>query len=631
MKKTGQREPGRELREAGAAALQYVSVTEQERRRIESKALLDAVEPFAEELLLSLGREKGYVLVISDRDGIVLDIKGEDTFLEQAAGRRLACGVSMHLQSAGMNAIGRAIRERKPVQVSGEEHQFEDFRQWTCVAAPVHDHNNRLLGTVCLVAPLGIFHEHTFSLVLATCRAMESNIHNSFIQSELYNAHQYAFSIMNHLSFGLIAIDLGDRVRWVNDTACRAINIRRASLIGREIREFFSEWSALRKGIEGGERVLDREVRFSLEEESDSFLINAYAIRNIREENIGFVITFRPFSRMLSLVNKYSSSYAHFTFEHIVTRSRSMKKLVSYARTVANTPSSVLLTGESGTGKEVFAQAIHSASERREHGFVAINCGAISSSLIESELFGYEEGAFTGALKGGHPGKLELANGGTLFLDEIGEMPIEMQVKLLRVLQEKSFSRVGGNKVIRVDIRVIAATNRDLEEEVRQGNFRQDLYYRLNVIPMHIPALRERQGDIPYLFRYFLGRKAEKLNRPIPAADEETLARLTAYPWPGNVRELENFAEKSVIFGGDIAELLPEASGKQDETSGAGLQFARDGGELPTMDEVEKQVIERYIGLHDYNLSRTARALGIGRNTLYTKMEKYGIPKDGPV
>ena len=250
---------------------------------------------------------------------------------------------------------------------------------------------------------------------------------------------------------------------------------------------------------------------------------------------------------------KKKSTGAFFTFENIIGESEEIKSIIFNCKLISNSPSTVLIEGESGTGKEVLAQAIHNYSIRRDNRFIAINCGAIPKNIIESELFGYEEGAFTGGKKGGNIGKIELAHKGTLFLDEIGDMPYDMQIKLLRVLQEGRITRVGGNYEIPVDMRVIAATNKNLRAEVKKGRFREDLYYRLCVIPIRIPSLRDRRKDIGNLIDYFLEMKSIKLKKNIRELDEELLKQLLNYSWPGNIRELENTIENIVNLNGKLS------------------------------------------------------------------------------
>ena len=234
-------------------------------------------------------------------------------------------------------------------------------------------------------------------------------------------------------------------------------------------------------------------------------------------------------------------------FEGIVGDSLALRAVLRNVRRVAGVETTVLLTGETGTGKELIANAIHGASPRHGRALVKMNCGAIPHGLAESELFGHERGAFTGALQR-RVGRFEKADGGTLFMDEVGELPAETQVKLLRVLQEQEFERVGGTKPIRVDVRLVAATNRDLEAEVQAGRFRRDLFYRLNVFPVRIPALRERASDIPLLVKYFLGRLQQKLAKPLHGVTTESMERLQAYSWPGNIRELQNVLERSCVM-----------------------------------------------------------------------------------
>ncbi|MDU7441252.1 MAG: sigma 54-interacting transcriptional regulator, partial [Clostridium sp.] len=292
------------------------------------------------------------------------------------------------------------------------------------------------------------------------------------------------------------------------------------------------------------------------------------------------------------------------------------------------------IQGESGTGKEVLAQAMHNYSLRRNKKFVAINCGAIPNNIIESELFGYEDGTFTGAKKGGKPGKFEVANGGTIFLDEIGEMPLDMQVNLLRVLQESRVTRLGGSTEIPIDVRVIAATNKNLKEEVNKGNFREDLYYRLCVIPITLPPLRERKDDVQKLMEYFLTIKSFKLNKPIPKINDELYSNLLSYSWPGNIRQLENYIENIVNLEGNISFNLWDEEPKKDfnneniykcNVNENNNQLCENENNDLNLNFLERKTIEKAILKFGNNMTKTAKELGISRNTLYLKIKKYGI------
>jgi nitrogen regulation protein NR(I) len=322
----------------------------------------------------------------------------------------------------------------------------------------------------------------------------------------------------------------------------------------------------------------------------------------------------------------------------IIGDSQGITDLYAVLERVADTPTTVLITGESGTGKELVARALHEHSSRKDKPFIKVNCAAIPKELIESELFGYERGAFTGAVSS-KPGRFELANGGTLFLDEIGEIPIEMQVKLLRALQESEFERVGGIKTIRVDVRLVAATNRELKKLIAGGTFREDLFYRLNVVPIRLPALRERTSDIPLLVEHFLVKFNERLKKKVEGTEPEASETLISYPWPGNIRELENVIERAVLFC-DTAKLRavdlpPEIRGIQAMANvplpEADLQAALAGeGGLKehvkvAMSRLERELVSRALQQTTGNVTHAARLLKISRKGLQLKMKELGL------
>ena len=305
----------------------------------------------------------------------------------------------------------------------------------------------------------------------------------------------------------------------------------------------------------------------------------------------------------------------------IVYKSKAMEQVMEIVRRVAPTGTTVLITGESGTGKELIARAIHILSGRKGR-FVPVSCAAIPEHLIESELFGYEKGAFTGAVRS-KPGKFELAHQGTLFLDEIGEMPLNLQVKLLRVLQDKEIERLGSTKAVKVDIRIVAATNRELEKLVKEGKFREDLFYRLNVVRIHIPPLRERREDIIPLAEHFLKVFSREMHKPIEGFSREAKQLLLSYDWPGNVRELQNAVERAVVltrYNFIMPEDLPIARTSDSDR----VQSLR-------LEDVERAHIKKVLEMTEYNISRAAELLGIHRNTLREKMKRYGLvrPESG--
>ncbi len=352
----------------------------------------------------------------------------------------------------------------------------------------------------------------------------------------------------------------------------------------------------------------------------------------------------KPFERseLLSVIRKALLTFQYHEGSRIKTipagtpqlsmigQSGKMQRIYQLIEKVAPTDTTVLITGDSGTGKELVAQALHDFSPRKDKPFIKINCAAIPGTLMESELFGYEKGAFTGA-NGSKPGRFELADKGTLFLDEIGEMSMEMQVKLLRVLQEKTFERVGGLRSISVDVRLIAATNRDLEQLVKEERFRGDLFYRLNVVPVHLPPLRERPDDIPKLARFFVNKFSERLKKLEPSISPEALELLTQFPWPGNIRQLENVIERLMVIHDDgiiQPDHLPEEILEFEEERFRKTQEAPNSLKDVVKDytrKIEKKMIEEALSDTSHNVTQAARKLNISRKGLQLKMKELGL------
>ena len=589
-----------------------------------NQTLLDIARPIIEELY-GFHKENNFLIILADKRGCILYIKGNEYAISATQDLNIRVGTYMDEKSIGTNGIGTSLAENGPVQISGDEHFSIDYHTKSCTAAPIREKSGQIIGVLNLTDYSTQSHPNTMGLVVTAVKAIESHFQNINIQKQLQNSNEFAFAMMNSLSYGMFAIDLNDDILWVNDAACRFINIRRLHLINISIKEFFPDWDLVRNSILTDQPYIDEEAKFNISELKEKFLFNAYPIKTKDKEILGFILSFRELSRVLKIIKKYAGFSTRYTFDYIVGESPKTKALIKNAKTVAKNFSTVLITGESGTGKEIIAQSLHHASRYRNASFVAVNCGAIAETLIESELFGYVEGAFTGAKKGGSPGKFELADGGTLFLDEIGEMPLNMQVKLLRVLQEKTVYRVGSSTPIYVNVRIIAATNKNLTEELAKGTFRFDLYYRLNVIEINVPPLRERKEDIVPLARFFLKKKAAIYEKTIPELDAETINQLILYKWPGNVRELENFIERAVIFDGRVnASSLLKTDIPNDVVSNPKSNILPESWRL---EDMEKELISKALVKFDHNISKIAEVLGVSRNTLYLKMKKYNLSK----
>ena len=426
---------------------------------------------------------------------------------------------------------------------------------------------------------------------------------------------------------GIFALDKKGYIKHCNNMAATLFKTTKSDLIGRHINDFMMGTPAL-EVIETGRGYTENEEIFTTPRGKMHFIVTAKPYIS-GDEIGGVVISFRDIQEAQKLVYNINTRALQNTLDDIVGNSEEIKKAKKQALITAKGNSTVLITGESGTGKEMFAKAIHYASPRGEGPFVTVNCGAIPENLLESELFGYEKGAFTGASDKGKAGKFEAANGGTIFLDEIGDMPPHLQVKILHVLQNMRFERVGGNKNIIVDVRVIAATNKDLESMIREGTFREDLYYRLSVIPLTIPPLRERRDDIKLLMYHFLRKYNTFMNRKITGFTKEVEDLYINHDWPGNVRELENAVEygTNMAFGDTIGmDEVPARLLRNEENV---MKFQDTN--LPLSEQVkryEKEIITRKLkkyGTSGNAKDTVAKELGLSRATLYRKLTELHI------
>lgn len=591
-----------------------------------NRDLIRIASPFIK-ILYDFLEGSGFFIVLTDNEGCILSTIGDKDILAAAKELNMVVGAYMDENSIGTNAMGTAIKEDMPIQISAKEHFITAYHRWTCSAAPIHNTKGEIIGTLNLTGNSHLVHPHTLGLVVAAVRSIENQIKSEEANNKLMETYRYLNTIIESINFGIIALSKNGLIKNINESACSMFNCIKEDLMERHIEEILPKWQEINKRILSGEKIIDEEIYFRIKGKSQKYIISLHSIQDEKGCIIGSVLSFKNIQNVYNLINKYTGMKARYTFDDIIYKSNNMKKIIEYSKSISDSPSTILITGESGTGKEILAQAIHNNSSRRDFGFVAINCGAIPENLIESELFGYDKGAFTGAKRGGNPGKFELANGGTLFLDEIAEMPLDMQVKLLRVLQEGCITRIGGNKYIDVDVRIIAATNKNLLQEVKEGRFREDLYYRISVIPIVLPPLRERREDIPLLIEHFLKTKSIKLRKPIPKLSTILYDKMLSYNWLGNIRELENFIESAVNFDGNIEFLMNkfENLNTQNQNTQISKYNTISDDLIGPLDEIEKRAIISCLKKYDNNISKCAKILNISRNTLYLKMKRYNI------
>ena len=613
------------------------------------KDLIVAAEPFVAGLYGFL-RGSGFFAILTDDEGCILSVLGDENILAEAFALRMVPGAFMDESNIGTNAMGTALAEGHPVQVSGHEHFIKAYHRWTCSGAPIRDAEGRIVGSLDLTGSRDEVHLHTLGMVVAAVSAIEKTLALNARNEALLEQRRFIETLLDSIAAGILSADLEGRILTANSQAPEMFGYSREELLALGMDALLPGWNEVRLACVEGRPFANDDVRVDVRSNRLYFNLATYPIldRNGRPEAI--ILVFKDVKRVRKHANEIMGRKAIYTFDKIIGQSRALSEAVAFAKKVADSRSTILITGESGTGKEIFAQAIQNASARRDEAFVVLNCGAIPSTLIESELFGYAEGAFTGARRGGQPGKFEIADGGTLFLDEIGEMPLELQVRLLRVIEEGTITRVGDSREIPVDVRIIAASNKDLKEEVSRGLFRMDLFYRLNVLPIHLPALRERRDDIPLLVDFYMKKLSRKLNKKPVTIGDDYLARLVAQDWPGNIRELENMLE--LIINSEVLPSLgtpaePQGEGEgdtegkeQSEGRAAGRDIAPSAGRgagtdgadaaarparAPTLLAAEEETVRAALRDAGNNISLAARRLGIGRNTLYRKMERFGI------
>ncbi|MCK8823722.1 sigma-54 interaction domain-containing protein [Fuchsiella alkaliacetigena] len=525
------------------------------------------------------------------------------------------------------------VRNPKQSEICSDCVDKEDCPVWAVIMSPII-FREQVIGSISLMAFNG---QQQMNLVNNSSKLITfldkvstfigSTLGEKKIRNQMRVMADQFKAVINSVHEGIVAINAQGKITHINQSAQEILLIDseyegehiNTLFFGLELEDIFSGLEML----DSSKQYFERKINYRQGNREFKLLCNITLIKS-ETGIIGATISFRKLKEIKELANKIIAEDQETTFAKIKGTSNQMVKIKKKMKRVATTDSTILIQGESGTGKGMFAEAIHQESCRRDASFVNVNCAAIPQSLLEAELFGYEEGAFTGAKKGGKPGKFELADQGTIFLDEIGDMPLSFQVKLLKVIENKKIERVGGVAEIEVDVRIIAATNRNLEKMIKEGNFREDLFYRLNVIPVYIPPLRERQEDINLLLHFFLERYVDRLDKNIRGFTAGAKKQLLNYSWPGNVRELENCIEYAVNIATAnyiTKENLPERIVDCD------LEI-KSSSTVPTFDELKRQAIIK--ALQEYGTSskakeKAAAALGISRATLYRKLKEFEI------
>lgn len=598
-----------------------VDVAAYERALRDNQELLSIARPMManlHEIVVS----SHFSMVLADRYGRILESYGDQVIKEEVAKMRYNVGALWSEQEVGSNAIGTTLVIDKPIQFVGEDHYCLSHQNWCCSATTIHDGDGNVIGCLNMSGNRDMANSHTLGIVVAAAYTIEREM-------ALKRSHKLVEITFESTSDGMIIVDRDLRVIKANHHAMSILSMTLEEMMELDVRSIFADlnFTIDLQDLSYRNHLFMTDCVANVGGRRINCAVNLVPIM-IDNGMSGFHLAFKRAKDLHKTVNKVAGNMASYRFEDIIGESRAIRQAVAAAKKIAKTRSNVLIEGESGTGKELFAQSIHNYSSRSNGPFVAINCASLPRELIESELFGYEKGAFTGALKDGKIGKFELAEGGTIFLDEIGEMPIEVQAKLLRVLDNFTIRRIGSNYEKKLDVRVIAATNRDLLAEAEARNFRRDLYYRLNVFKIVLPPLRVRGNDLIICAQYFLKKLNEQNKYGVKVFDDDFLTRLDQFAWTGNVRELQNIIERAYYLCESSLithEYLPDyLVGKSDqEQMPEKMETMSDG--LMDLESVEKRNILAMLESCERNVLKAAKALSMSKSTIYRKMKKYGI------
>ena len=596
----------------------------------QNEAFINISQPFIHKLFRFM-KDFSYAVGLFDRDGYLLKVITEEKFRNNNMMFNFFIGTRWTEKDAGNSCASHILDKKRPKQVIGANHYLKIFHLIAASGAPITAPDGELLGGIIVTTFYSATHPHTLGMAMAAAHAIENEwraqkaliqCQAAFEQTDIASGLQKA--IISSIPEGLIAIDPAGRITSLNEHARSMFGFNPANLTEMTLQNIFSreENRSFWDMIEQQDSISDTEVRIRTSRGVSDYSLTFNNILLSSGAVIGKILIFAENRRIKSIVTKVIGAKANFTFNDLGYQNEHFKNIIDQACMISQSASNVLLLGESGTGKDILAQAIHNASPRKEGPYVAINCAAIPRDLIASELFGYSEGAFTGSKRGGNQGKFELADGGTIFLDEIAETPLEIQAVLLRVIEDKCVVRVGSSQIRSVDVRIISATNRDLPTQISKGNFRHDLYYRLNVFNVQLPPLRERTDDIPLLVERFIRKYATALGKTIDGTDEKVLDLLMSYRWPGNVRELQNVVERMVNYASGnrlTVDLIPPEIIDTRRTGRRSLDF-----EPP--EEAEQRLIRHLLSLK-FRKNKIAEQLNMSRANFYRKLKKYGLLK----
>ncbi|UWG98224.1 sigma 54-interacting transcriptional regulator [Dehalobacter sp. DCM] len=621
-------------------ALEYSKVIDK------NQLLVEITEPLMKRFKDMAVLNSGYILYLCDYNGVFLLQEGDMI-------RRVTEGLIWNESTIGTCAHCLCLQLKKPVQILGPEHYCIELHDIVGTAAPIHDESGEIIATLILgqriierpwLESFQNIRSHTMGLITALAAAVDSQLKLSSINLKLKEsydqlrkvnqkvttAHDTLEATLTFIDEGILTIDCNGVIIHSNKEANRILKMKQGEIGLRHISEFLSDDSRIMSLVKKGKYIELEETLIVGNDEQPYMIMIRPVLDKETHEADGAVLRLNHAEKVNALIARRSGGIARYHFEDILGENKEFKRIIELAQRFALSPENVLLIGESGTGKELFAQSIHN-TYRPKGPFMAVNCAAMPRELIESELFGYEGGSFTGAERAGRPGKIELANEGTLFLDEIGDMPLELQAVLLRTLEDKQVMRIGGRSYKKVDFRLIVATNKNIYQMVKENQFREDLYFRLSVLTINIPPLRERsKTDIEILSNYFVRSYCEKQAITLTQISPEAQKIINEYHWPGNVRQLQNAmiyavntAQDNTIWPDDLPSyiLLDTSPLKFEHIINNGGNIA----EVLRIENLEKTAIKTAMQHTSNDILVAAEILGLSRSTLYRKIKEYNL------
>jgi transcriptional activator for dhaKLM operon len=588
------------------------------------EALVSLARPYLEDLYQGI-EGSGLLVVLANPSLTLITAISDEALSDSVAHHGLAVGVTVSEASIGTMAINLAHRETLPCQTSGAEHFLERFHHFACSAAPLFDVQGQTVGILGVICPATAAHPHTLGMVIATAQAIHNQLRNNQLLTETNNHLAELNAAIEAMSEGLLILDQHGRISKMNSRAGQMLHLVPRSVSGRLFNELLELPSELVLALEQRGEINDQELIFTGRKGPIATISTLRPIWDRSKHHLGSLLVLRPTESVQRLLQRVGGAQARFTFADIVGETPLMQTAVRQARIAARSNAPVLIQGETGVGKQLFAHAIHNGGNRATGPFISLDCNAISRSLILGELLGYAADQRTAPSNSGQLGKLELAHGGTLMIEDITALPLEAQTSLLRVIETQHLIRVGGQRAVPIDVRVIALSSRDLQHEVDEGRFRAELFYRLSVVTITIPPLRQRGNDLLILINQILLNTNRRLGKTVLLAPD-ALATLANYPWHGNMRELETILERllqsteqSILTAADLPANIVQPTARQAETHQR-LHESYADNERATILQAGRETAG--------HLGRTAARLGISRATLWRKMRQYGIQKE---